>query len=195
MPWKNTRDSFGIVARLFHWTSAAAFILAYVVVYYLLWLVDKEAPNRLPILNVHWALGLIVGFLVLPRLLWRLLDVTPDEVPGSPAEHLLARLAHWGLYALMIIMPLSGYLGTRLGTDFGLFYIPSFKDTALFAWIAETWQISWEQFEKPIDAVHHITGAWVAWVVVALHIAAALFHHWVRRDATLVRMLNGRGGR
>ncbi len=41
----------------------------------------------------------------------------------------------------------------------------------------------------PIDVVHHFLGKWVVWGVVALHVAAALFHHRVRRDDVLTRML------
>jgi cytochrome b561 len=47
----------------------------------------------------------------------------------------------------------------------------------------------WERFEPPVDAVHHFVGEWIAWVVVGLHIAAAMFHHFIRRDSVLRRML------
>ena len=49
----------------------------------------------------------------------------------------------------MLVMPLTGYVGTRLPTDFGLFVVPSFKDTALFAWISQTWNLSWENSRSP----------------------------------------------
>ena len=189
MQWKNTSSRFGAIAKFFHWTSAAAFIAAYIVVYYLIWFVDEDSTQFLPILNIHWVLGVLVGVIVLPRLLWRLLNIQPDDVPGSKAEHLLAHIAHWGLYALLIILPLTGYLGTSLGTDFGIFTIPTFKDTALFAWMMDTYGITWEEFESPMDVVHHFLGKWVAWGVVLLHVVAAFYHHWVRRDEVLTRML------
>lgn len=150
---------------------------------------DDTSPESWPVLNVHWILGLLVGFLVLPRLLWRLLNVQPEDPPGSPIEHWLAHIAHWGLYGLMIVMPLTGYLGTGAPTDFGLFSVTGFNETPLFAWISRSFDLSWEAFEEPIDVVHHFVGKWIAWVVVGLHIAAALFHHLVRRDKVLVRML------
>ena len=104
-------------------------------------------------------------------------------------EHRLAHVAHWGLYGLLILMPLTGYLGTGAPTDYGLFSITGFDQTALFGWISQTYHVSFEEFEVPIDAVHHFLGKWVAWVVVGLHVAAALFHHRVRRDNVLTRML------
>ncbi|ENO89347.1 cytochrome b [Thauera linaloolentis] len=189
MQWRNTAGRFGIFAKFFHWTSAAAFIAAYIVVYYVIWFMDDTSPESWPVLNIHWALGLLVGFLVLPRLLWRLLDVQPADPPGSALEHRLAHAAHWGLYGLLIVMPLTGYLGTGAPTDFGPFSVTAFNETAAFSSISHAFDLSWEAFEEPVDAVHHFLGKWVAWVVVGLHVAAALFHHRVRRDDVLVRML------
>ena len=190
MQWRNNKTRFGAFAKLFHWTSAAAFIGAYIVVYYVIWFMDYDTqPESLLVLNIHWVLGLLVGFLVLPRLLWRLLDVQPEEPSGSKLEHWLAHVAHAGLYGLLIVMPLTGYLGTHASTDFGLFSVTGFNETALFAWISRTFDVTWEAFEMPIDVVHHFLGKWVGWGVVALHVAAALFHHRVRRDDVLTRML------
>lgn len=191
MQWQGTPHRFGALAKLFHWTSAAAFIGAYLVVYYVIWFMDDEQPESLVVLNVHWMLGILVGALVLPRLLWKLLDVQPDDAPGSTLEHRLAHLAHWGLYALLIVMPLTGYIGTSMATDFGWFSVPSFRDTNLFHWLMATFGLTWEGFEAPVDVVHHFVGKWVAWVVVLLHVVAALFHHLVRKDRVLVRMLPG----
>ncbi|NPU14831.1 cytochrome b [Bradyrhizobium sp. 83002] len=192
MPWKNTRMEFGAIAKFFHWTSAAAFIAAYAVVYYVIWFMDDTAPEVLPVLNVHWVLGIFVGVSVVPRLLWRLVNVQPDQPHASHAEAWLAHAAHLGLYALLILMPLTGYIGTDAATDFGAFAVPSFRETALFGWMESRWALSWEAFEPPVDAVHHFVGKWIAWVVVGLHVAAALFHHAVRRDGVLTRMLPGR---
>lgn len=199
---KNTAERFGAVAKCFHWTMAAAFILAYIVVYYVIWFIDPETSIKpalfgiepdgalvVPILNIHWVLGVSIGILVIPRLVWRLVNEEPTRVPGSALEHVLARLAHWALYLFMILMPLTGYLNTYDPTHFGLFVIPAFRETALFQWIASTWQITAEQVETPIFAVHKFLGDWVVWVVVLLHAAAAFFHHHVRKDATLTRML------
>jgi len=192
MPWTNTATRYGALAKCFHWTSAAAFIGAYAVVYYVIWFMDDMSDEALPVLNIHWALGLLVGALVLPRLLSRWLDVRPQDPPGSALDHALAHTAHWALYGLLVVMPLTGYLGTGAPTDFGLFTVTGFNETALFGWIGRTWSVGWEAFEAPLDAVHHFLGKYVAWVVVALHVAAALMHHWVRRDDVLLRMLPGR---
>lgn len=191
MHWTNTATRYGAIAKCLHWTTAVAFIAAYVVVYYVIWFMDDTSPDSWPVLNVHWALGVSVGAVVLPRLLWRSMNVQPVDPPGSALEHRLAHFAHAGLYGLLILMPLTGYAGTDAPTDFGLFAVPSFRETRAFEWIRTTWEIEWEAFESPVDAVHHFVGKWLAWVVVALHVIAALWHHRVRGDFVLNRMLPG----
>lgn len=190
--WRDTRTAFGMITKLMHWTSAAAFIGAYAVVYYLLWFMDEEAPNALPVLNIHWVLGIIVGSIVVPRLIWRVLNVHPEPPAGSRLEHCMAQGAHYALYALLVLMPVTGYLGTGMATNFGLFEIPSFRDTAAFGWISRAFQVTWLEFEAPVDVVHHFVGKWIAWLVVVAHVAAALFHHFMRRDDVLRRMLPSR---
>ena len=69
MQWRNTATHFGVLAKFFHWTTAAAFIAAYIVVYYVIWFMDDTSQGSWPVLNIHWVLGLLVGFLVLPILL------------------------------------------------------------------------------------------------------------------------------
>lgn len=189
MRWKNDASRFGAVAKALHWINAAAFIGAYLVVYGLLSFIERGTPFFPSTLNLHLVLGLLVGALVLPRLLWRLFNVEPAPPPGSPLEHKLATVAHWGLYGLMIVMPVTGYLGTGRPTDFGLFQITGFRDTALFSALSQQFGFDWETFQDPLDEVHHFVGKWIAWGVVLLHVAAALYHHLVRRDDVLKRML------
>jgi len=205
MRWKNTIDAYGSVSMLFHWLTAAAFIAAYVIAYYVIWIVDPDtsikpplfglAPDGdrvVPILNIHWVLGISIGFLLVPRLLWRLFGTSPQPLGESNAETVAADVAHWALYALLIVMPLSGYMNTYDPTDFGLFVIPAFKDTSFFAWISSAFGVGWHDVEKPMEAIHRFTGKWIGWSLVLIHAAAALFHHFVRKDAVLVRMLFGR---
>jgi len=205
MKWRNTLEAYGGVSMLFHWFTAAAFITSYVIVYYVIWLVDPEtsikpplfgvAPNAdrvVPILNFHWILGITIGFLALPRLLWRVLGTTPRHVAGSRIEHLAADTAHWALYALLILMPVSGYMTTYDPTNFGLFVIPACRDTAFSEWIRAMFGMNTKELEDVMWTVHSFLGKRVAWVLVLLHVAAALIHHYIRRDAVLRRMLPGR---
>lgn len=208
MKWRNTLEAYGRVSMLFHWLIAAAFITAYVVVYYVIWFVDPEtsikpalfgtvpdASRVVPILNIHWILGITIGVLALPRLLWRLSGPVPSRVPGSRLEHLAADAAHWALYGLLIVMPASGYMTTYDPTHFGAFVIPACRDTAFAEWIRATFTLSTKELEDLAWAVHSFLGKWVAWPLVFLHVIAALVHHFVRKDAVLRRMLPWAAGR
>lgn len=202
MRWRNTLERYGSVSMLFHWITAAAFITAYVVVYYVIWFVDPQTsikpplfgtmPNAdrvVPILNIHWVLGITIGFLTLPRLLWRLSGGVPGHVSQSHLENRAADVAHWALYALLLLMPISGYMTTYDATDFGVFVIPACRNTAFAAWIRGVFDLSVTGLEDIMWAVHSFLGKWVAWVLVVLHIGAALVHHFVRKDGVLRRML------
>ena len=112
--------------------------------------VDEARSSHL--ISAYWkiplqALILLVGVLVVPRLIWRLTNVQPVEVPGTKLEHLLAKAAHVGLYGLMIIMPLTGYLGTggAAPIDFYLFTIPKFPNTWLFQASGLDWKTSLQE--------------------------------------------------
>ena len=74
MRWRNSIDAYGGASMVFHWLTAAAFLAAYVVVYYVIWVVDPDTsvkpalfgwapdPNLIvPVLNVHWILGISIG--------------------------------------------------------------------------------------------------------------------------------------
>ena len=98
-------------------------------------------------------------------------------------------LGHLALYAVMIVMPLSGYLGTGANTEyFFMFDIPSFKNTELFA-NNFSMDMTFEEFEKPMDFIHkQVMGEWLVWLLILGHALAALYHHFVKGDRTLRRM-------
>ena len=98
------------------------------------------------------------------------------------------------VYAIMILMPLTGYLGTGRAADFFfLFQVPKFEDTWLFNTFV--WQylgLTFEEFEAPIDFFHkEIMGAWLVWMLIVGHAGAALYHHFVLKDRTLIKMSKG----
>lgn len=191
LPFKNTENTYGIIAIALHWIVAVAFILNYAIIYYREWFVEEGSESIRTLVSYHTAIGVSVVVFVLLRIIWRLMNKQPNEVPGSKTEHFAAHAAHIMLYAVMIILPLSGYLGT--GGPSQLFFfieIPRFADTQLFKTVVEGWMsLSWEQFEAPMDFIHKQGGAYVVWVLIALHAGAALFHHFIRRDAVMKRMI------
>jgi cytochrome b561 len=181
MPLKNTREQWGSVSKALHWVVVA---LILVMAWIGLRMGDMpNGPDKIATYATHKSIGITILVLVLARLAWRLYAGAPDAVPGTPRlQERVASLTHWALYALLLAMPISGWVvNSSSGFPlqwFGLFNLPAItgKDHALH-------ELSEELHE------------WLFWAMVTLavlHAAAALYHHLFVRDATLVRMLPGR---
>ena len=140
-----------------------------------------RSPKWFWVYTLHKSLGLTVLALVLVRIAWRLYAGAPPPVEGTPRwQARLASLTHGAIYVLILAMPLSGWLydsasGLRPFRWFGLAEVPTLSPP----------------HEALADAMHE-THELLFWVLIALvigHAGAALYHHFVRRDATLARML------
>jgi cytochrome b561 len=178
---RNTASEWGLAARLLHWAGALliAFLLGHG-----WWMTHMAArDSRLPNYALHADLGYILLVLVVLRLLWRWMETTPDLPPDSRAwERWAAHAVHWSLYALMLTSSLTGWAlaGTfrqpLTGALGGLVNVPSIvasQDRAVHGFYEET----------------HTILAWVLLAVVVLHVAAALRHHYMKRNDILRRMI------
>lgn len=179
----NTLDQnirFNARARWLHWVMAALIVLAYVLI-----LSRKEfsrgSDPRLFVVQSHYWVGLVLFVLVFPRLLNRRMNPPPPITPplevvmkwASTATHVL-------LYAFLILQPVLGLLTVLLGK--GNLPIPL---TGLL--IPSPLPVD-EALAKQLEGIHKLSGE-VFYYVVGLHVVAALFHHCVRKDNTLRRML------
>ena len=175
---RNTTESYGLVSRALHWLLAV--LLLAVLVLGLVVEDMAKGPVRVATMNWHQSLGFLVLVLVALRLLWRLVNPVPRP-EGTALTGKLAVLMHWALYALMIAQPLSGWLLIQAeGHELALF-----GRAPLPVLVAES-----EPLEEIMEALHG--GIWVVLAIAALgHTAAALKHHFIDRDRTLVRMLRG----
>ncbi|MEO8004502.1 MAG: cytochrome b [Betaproteobacteria bacterium] len=127
----------------------------------------------------HFMLGLTVLLLVVVRVVLRLADKTPPIQPAAPGWQVaLSRLMLAALYALMIGMPLLGWLTLSAeGKGIPFFFVQ------LPALVNESKSVA--DWAKEL----HETGGTIGYFLIAMHAAAALFHHYVMRDNTLRRML------
>jgi cytochrome b561 len=190
---KNTHKNYGLIAKTIHWSTALLFLGSYMSVYYRHWFTEAKSPENWNALQIHLSFGVTITVFVLLRIIWRLMNTIPAEEPGTALEHKAARLGHYALYAIMIIMPVTGYIGTGVATEFFfMFDIEKFQNTWVFTQvIQEGLGISFETFEKPIEFIHKdILGAWLVWMLITGHVMAALYHHFVRKDRTLKKMTN-----
>ncbi|MGC4024737.1 MAG: cytochrome b [Mesorhizobium sp.] len=177
----NTRRAYGLVTILFHWSIAALFIGQIALGLTMLRLDDQRRVFEL--IQLHKSIGFLILALVILRILWRLAVLSPDLPSGmSKIERGAANLSHAALYGLMLGLPLTGWVLVSVSTlgivtlVFGKLLIPNLplppSDAAELLW-------SWV----------HAVLAFGAAVLIVLHMGAALWHQFVRRDGLLVRML------
>lgn len=178
MPWKNTLDQWGSVSKALHWLVV---VLILVMAWLGLTMGDlPNGPDKIATYALHKSVGITILALVVVRLLWRMHAGAPQAIPRVPGwQQRGASLTHWALYALLLAMPLSGWvLNSASGFPlqwFGLLNLPAIagKDHDL---------------HELAEDIHE----WLFWAMVTLavlHAAAAFHHHLFLRDPTLARML------
>ncbi len=188
MAYRNSHEQFGSVAKTLHWAIAVCFVIAYTSVYYaIVYTVDGQVANDIAV-QIHITTGIVAAGLIAIRVYWRLAGIRPDFLVTDEKLRLAAKISHGTLYACMIVQPITGYLGTYRDAEY--LGITNFGNTALFAWIAATFDTNWEAWEAPMDFIHRsVLGSKLLWMLIVVHIAAALLHHFYWKDQTLIRML------
>ncbi len=173
-------SAYSLTARALHWITAALVLttipLGVVIVN------EWGGPLQDPLYDLHRSIGALLILVIMVRLGYRLTHPPlplPDDIP--PAQRLAARATHWALYGLLVVQPFVGWAATSAyGAQivvFGLFELPPIlsQDRAL---------------SDRLFVVHALIGAAIA-CLVAMHIGAALYHHFVRGDRVLMRMITG----
>ncbi|MCU7852751.1 MAG: cytochrome b [Candidatus Thiodiazotropha sp. (ex Monitilora ramsayi)] len=171
---KNTENGYGVIAKGFHWLLF--FMLTFSVVAGNFLSSMPKGTEKLQSAGMHKSFGVILLLLILLRFAWKLINTTPRPPEGSTViENLLAQGMHWALYALMFAQPLSGILMSQTAgypvSVFGLFELPVLID------------------KNPSSAELFRNGHGVIWILLAVavagHVAAALFHHFIKKDDVL----------
>lgn len=178
MGLKNTANSYGSVAKFLHWLI---FILVFGMIVGGLCLDYVPKDYKGVIYNLHKLTGLTILFLMLIRLVWKLVNVKP-KLPADTTvwQRHAERVVHDLLYLLIICMPLAGWIGSSSAGK-----PPHIGDISLGLPIPEN--------EVLIDTMFtlHEYIAYAIIVMVSIHIFAALYHHYVKKDDVLKRMLPG----
>lgn len=178
MCFRGTAESYGFLAKLFHWSMAL--IIIGVLIIGLSIEEFEGTPTFGTMIGLHKEFGVLVLFLAALRLGWKVLDISPS-LPESMASSMkiAAKLGHGGLYALMFALPLSGWVVSSAGghpvSFFGLFDLP--------ALVAVN-----KGFAHDIKEMHELFAN-ALMVILGLHVAAALLHHFYYKDDILRRML------
>ena len=181
----NAEASWGGVAKALHWAIAVLILASSAFILHVndsTWWFKSSPLVFITYIHRHKAMGIIAFVLIVVRLLWRRRQPIPQTAPLAPWEKLWSHRVHIALYALMLAVPVTGWLASSFfgsGTRFwGLFTIAS---------PLPKWKLG-----VAVGYRTHFVLAWTLLTVVAGHVGAALYHHFVRRDRTLVAMLPGR---
>jgi cytochrome b561 len=181
MPLRNTPGRYGSVAQALHWLVVVLLIGQVAV-----GKIAHEMPDgfdKLVLLARHKSFGITILALAALRLAWRLVDRPPPLPPMPGWQRLASRATHGALYALLFAMPVSGWLMSSASNYpvswFGLVQLPDF--------------VAPDRGLKHLLEEVHETLATALIALAALHVAAALKHHFVDRDGLLWRMLPWRG--
>lgn len=171
-------EKYSGVAQALHWLIAMLVIAQFT----LIWTAEALPKGDLKLMLVlsHKSIGISVLALAVARIAWRFIK-TPPAFPNtmSTAEQWSARITHWVLYALIFIMPLSGWLMSvtagRKVEWFWLFTLPDLMNES-------------EYWNDIFHELHEIM-AWVLLAMAVFHVLATAWHIAVKKDGLLKRML------
>jgi cytochrome b561 len=177
----NTEQRYGWIAILLHWGMAALLLGLIALGVYMVRLPDVGYDRvKITLILTHKAAGMIALAALALRVLWRVLNRLPRFADGLPEwQQVSALFVHFWMYALMFVLPLTGWLMSSAGG----------YPTPIFTWLDAPDLIGLnEHLFQTLIAVHRWLGYAFAGVIV-LHAGAALRHHFVQQDATLRKML------
>lgn len=177
---RNTEARWGAIAQGFHWLVALLIVVQGAIGLTMVEL--GMTPTKVRVYALHKSIGLTILALVLLRLSWRAMQRLPRDMPGPAWQRIAARISHALLYLLMLVLPLSGWLFNSAANFplswFGLVHVPGLT----------------HGYDPALKSLARAAHEWLFWIlagVVAIHVGAALWHHFGQRDDVLRRMLPG----
>jgi len=179
----NTKSSWGIISRSFHWILGLAIIG---MIAYGWWMNHFPArADRFFYRSIHADIGYLVLLLTVIRLIWRSVNPTPDLPGDTPRwQRIAARVSHWALYLVTILVAMLGWAMSGA-------HPPDRNYASFFGWFNVPQFTSPDKVAAGAYEDRHILFAYVLLALIVLHIAAAAWHHFIRRDRVAMRMVRG----
>lgn len=168
---------YGVVARVFHWLTVLLVLIMIPVGV----IMTQDVPRHIqdPLFILHKSLGPFVFLVVALRLAWRARNPPPPLPATIPApQRFAAEAVHWGLYALLLLMAISGYVRVTTGG----FPIDSLDALGIPPLLPKN-----EAVANAAKAVHAACALGLI-VLILMHVAAASYHGLVRKDGVFSRM-------
>lgn len=177
MPLPDHEAPYTRVAIALHWLIALLVVAQFAWGWWMLGIAKQPVGPRVDAFNLHKSMGLVIFALMALRILWRLAHRPPALPPMPRWQAMAAHVNHYALYALLLIQPLSGYLGSEVSG-----YPVKFFGMTLPAWAGKNLAL------KDFLSVVHLISSWLIAATIVLHVAAAVKHALVDRDGLLSRM-------
>jgi len=173
--------SYTSTAKTLHWLIVvllvAQFIFAWTMPH-----IGRNTPVT-TLISLHFTFGIVILAVAIVRLAWRATHAEPVQLDGVPPWQVQsARVLHWSLYALLFVVPLLGWIDASFrGMPIVMFgaELPKLVGTRAPGW-------------RWTGDVHDLLANYLMLTLVGLHVAAGLYHYFIRRDGVLQRMLPGR---
>lgn len=180
---RNTYNSWGFIARAFHWITALMIVGLFFYGLYIHDFIPRE--ERAGHYTIHASVGISLLALLVLRVLWRVVNPTPRP-PRDASKMMIgaAHLGHFGLYLLAFAAATAGWLvagSGRASLDYYLFgVVPMPSVLGLNS-----------PYHRDLEEAHEFL-AWALIALVVVHVAAAIWHQIVRKDGILARMTSGK---
>jgi cytochrome b561 len=188
MPARGGNARYDTFAMSLHWVIALLIVLDFALALSFGEFNPDDALYLPAAYPLHMSIGACVLLLSLVRVLWRLMNRPPPLPHMGTALRALARLAHLLLYGFMLAVPASGWLVLSLRQQrtgvFGLFSWP-WPTLPAIAALGRAEREAWQE----ALLAWHTRLAYLGMSLLVVHVAAALYHHFARRDDVLRRML------
>lgn len=184
MTLANTARTYGGITKAFHWMTV---LLIFTVIP--LGIIARDLPyetseqlvHKATLFTLHKSIGIAIFFVALARIIWAITQPRPGLLnAGNRPEATLAATIHWLLYGSLLLVPLAGWIHHAASTGFAPIWWP-FSQSLPFVPKNET-------LAAIFAGLHKVLGRVLA-ISILLHIAGALKHHFIDKDATLRRML------
>ena len=169
---------YASVAIALHWLIAVALLAQISFGFLLDNIAPRGTPARAATINLHKSFGIVLALLIAARLVWRLRH-RPPEWPRSMTawQRSAAQLSHRAMYACMLVMPLSGYIGSNF----------SKHGVKFFGFAMRPWGPDSPAVYAVFNGLHIVT-AFVFCALIAVHVGAALKHLLIDRDEVFFRI-------
>jgi len=179
MKFKNTPHAYGIISRSLHWLMVLLLALMFAIG----WGADYlSGDSKSAAIDLHKSVGITILALAAMRLLWRILNPPPPPPAGlKPLERLAASLTHMALYVMLFAMPVIGWaMVSAFGRKVDVFNVVQLPNL-----------VEKDRHMGGLFKDLHETGGNALAILIGAHVAAALYHHFIRKDNVLRRMWKG----